>query len=92
MKFKEGEEHFIWSFNESTSENNLQIATLHACDKCGLPATVNSVWVLKGYDFNFDAAKKQADSIFKEYGLLTELGADEDGNAFCEKCYISKRQ
>jgi hypothetical protein len=85
----EGNEHFIWSYNESTKQENLQIATLYLCDSCGTPSTVNSVWVLVGYQFpiGVGAALKQANEIKEKFGLLTELGANEDGDGFCEKCY-----
>lgn len=88
--FNEGEEHFIWAFNHSTNQENLQIATLHACEKCGKPATVNSVWILQGYPMNAETAKAQATALKAEFGLLTELSATEDGDSFCETCYHLK--
>ncbi|GAB1376858.1 hypothetical protein MASR1M48_17100 [Lactococcus petauri] len=89
MRFKENEDYFIWSFNHSTNQENLQIATLSACDNCHKPASVNAVWVLENYKFPISEAhaKNQATNFKDYFGITTELSCTEDGGCFCEHCY-----
>lgn len=84
MKFEDGKEYFIWDFNQMTKKNCLAHATLFACDHCKEPATVNSVWIMNRAPAG---AEEQATALQKEYGKFTELGADDEGDSYCENCY-----
>jgi hypothetical protein len=87
---KFGNEYFIWSKNYSTNEENLMVATLHSCDHCQHPVTVNGVWVMNEGNtpkFAMDRMKLQADQLKIKFGLIEEAQGDCEGNVFCENCY-----
>ena len=79
-------DYYVWQYNHSQEKECLSVTNLDLCDNCRKPATVNSCWVVKGSHIS-KSVFKEADYFKETFGELTELGADSNGNCFCEKCY-----
>lgn len=84
MKIEHGKEYFIWNYHYGKKKHLLAMTNLDRCDKCNQPSTVNCVWIVNNAP---SGSIEQANKIKEKYGELTELGADSEGNCYCEKCY-----
>jgi len=86
---KAQKDYYVW--NRSIGEAaphamSLATTTIDFCDHCEKPAMINSVWIMSA-NHPLDLQKKEADRILEDDGRLTDLGADSEGNCFCENCY-----